>query len=157
MSPIDPWPYLSRVRDFTIRIYHPGTGQPRLSHEGNGVVQVEPCSDAGEERVAWQESGCWSGGPLAGISFHTSTLWRRREGMEGLELSHLRRGPAHPTLLVELRPAADHSAWLSTAPHLCGLDRYSARLTCEADVLQLLWEVESPTDPYLLEWTGHPG
>jgi hypothetical protein len=147
---------LTRVARFTVRISYPGTGSPGIRHQGGGEVAVERHLGEAGEAVVWRESGRWEAGPLAGITFHNSTLWRRL-APDRLELSHLRRGVQQPTLLVELRPSADHPAWLSTAPHLCGPDRYTARLTCEPQALDLAWEVQSPTDPYLLEWSGRFG
>lgn len=149
----DPWSLLGQVRRFTLRVFHPGNGARRLSHEGTGSVAVAPETCGSEERIFWQESGRWEIGQLAGIVFHNATLWRRL-GPDCLELSHLRRGPSQPTLLVELRPSPDPGVWLSASPHLCGPDRYAARLAWDARTLHLTWEVESPTDPYLLEWSG---
>lgn len=149
----DPWSLLGRVRAFTVRVLYAG-GAGHQSHKGTGVVEITRDAAEGEERVGWHESGRWQRGPLTGIAFHNATLWRRRRGSDVVELSHLRRGVHQPTLLVELRPDSATSL-VSVAPHHCGPDRYAARLRWDARALYLTWDVESPTDPYRLEWTGH--
>jgi uncharacterized protein DUF6314 len=154
--PSDPWPLLGQVREFTVRAFHPGVGGPGPSHEGAGVVRVAREDSADAEQVVWLESGRWQSGPLAGIAFHNATLWKRHPGSDVVELSHLRRGGHQPTLLVQLRRESSTSL-LSVAPHLCGPDRYLARLTWDSRVLSLSWDVESPADPYRLEWTGRLG
>lgn len=105
---------------------------------------------AGDSEVTWQERGRWTRGELAGLAFHNAVRWRRTDG-PGLEVSHLRRGADRPTFLVELLPGP--GGWSSATPHLCGADRYHARLTWSENDLTLEWEVASPTDPYTLRWT----
>ncbi len=149
----DPWPLLGRVSSFTLQVFDPVAGDP--IHAGAGVVRLEPDRTMPDRQLVWHETGCWQRGPLAGMSFRTSTRWTRAPGEEVLGLSHLRRGAHRPTPLVELHPGPGE--WRSIRPHRCGADRYTARLSWDPRVLRLEWTVESPTDPYRLEWCGHLG
>lgn len=151
--PDDPWPLLHRVRTSAVKVHAPGQGAPALRHEGRGTVAIETPDAPPDSSITWLESGRWVGGPLRGIAFRNATLWERPAGEVPIRLSHLRRGAGQPTLLVTLRPVSPR-CWRSAAPHLCGPDRYAAQLTWDDRTLTLLWEVVSPTDPYLLEWTA---
>lgn len=122
-------------------------GALALWNTGEGVVEVATAAGA----VTWQERGRWTSGELAGLAFHNAVQWRRT-GPAAIEVSHLRRGAEQPTFLVELRPG--ETGWRAVAPHLCGADRYDARLDWTSDALSLEWQVTSPTDPYTLRWSA---
>lgn len=147
MPDLSPWRLLSHVRQFSIQVLTPADSVLRPSRVGSGQVRVE--RDPNQSTVIWREQGRWTAGPFAGISFSNSSAWRELPGQQAIELSHLRRGDAVPTFLVRLKPTAS-GAWVSTEPHVCGADRYSATLTWDSAGLRLAWEVRSPTDPYLM-------
>lgn len=146
MSFGDPWPVLQRVRRFSIRV-EPG-GSP-ISHHGSGVIRVETAVSPEASTITWHEAGRWTAGPHSGIPFTNTTVWQRQPGRPGLALSHLRRGPASPTLLAMLEPACT-GTWLAVDPHQCGSDLYHPTLEWDRDGLCLTWAVQSPTDPYRL-------
>lgn len=152
------WPLLFEARHFTLEMTSLDGGDPRIVQRGSGRIRTEPWDSAEGSAVVWREWGRWTEGSLAGVKFRNSTVWRRRAGWSGLELSHLRRGDRAPTFLVDLEP--DRSGFLaSRLPHDCGLDRYSASLRWDGSRLELCWAVRSPTDPYrlrLLAWRAGP-
>jgi hypothetical protein len=145
----DPWTLLEAARQFRVTIeVRTGTGI-QLSHQGAGQLRVERATSSVGSSVTWHEEGHWLTGPLAGIRFHNTTEWRTNPGEPTLQLSHLRRG--RPTFLATLRPGPTGS-WVADAPHVCGQDLYLPTLNFRAGHLDLVWDVQSPTDPYIMRF-----
>lgn len=66
-----------------------------------------------------------------------------------LSLAHERFGAEAPVLLVDLVPA-DGATLVAEQPHLCGRDRYHARVRPISDGLMIAWRISGPDkDEYL--------
>lgn len=149
MTPRGLWSLLASVRRFEITVLTPTETGLTRSHTGLGTLRAEASTSAVGSTVVWHELGHWLSGPLAGIRFGNTTAWRFPVGAPALHVSHLRRGARSPTFLAILRPDA-RGKWAAEAPHICGADRYHPTLACRGGRLRLEWEVQSPTDAYLL-------
>lgn len=150
------WTLLHQLRSFAIRIETRTRDGLSLAHAGSGELQVCEVGAPDSGTVIWRETGRWTTGPLAGIRFRNATAWRPLPDGGGIELSHLRRGDDRPTLLARLTPGPGRT-WVAAEPHVCGPDRYFASLEWIEDGLRLVWEVESPTDPYRLTLEARRG
>lgn len=147
----DLWTLLENARHFRITIeVRTGTGI-EVSHQGAGQLRVERATASNSSTVTWHEEGHWLTGPVAGIRFHNTTEWRGSPGQPTLQLSHLRRGIEKPTFLAALRPGPA-GTWVAESPHVCGQDLYLPTLNFRAGHLDLVWEVQSPTDPYIMRF-----
>ncbi|HXG43692.1 MAG TPA: DUF6314 family protein [Gemmatimonadales bacterium] len=113
------------------------------SHRGSGAIAVEHDGTA----VRWHERGRWETGPLAGTAFCNRTRWTMAVENGALELAHERRGS--PVFLVALREERV-GLLRSAAPHVCGEDRYTARLRWSPRGLALIWEVAGKRLSYTL-------
>ena len=151
----NPWSLLQSVRHFSIAVETYAEDGPRVSHLGIGRLQVEHATSATASTLIWRESGRWTSGPLAGLSFRNTSSWRRVADQPELALSHLRRGDQAPTFLVTLVPGPS-GAWVAREPHACGPDLYYAVLEWGARHLCLSWDVKSPSDPYRLRLEARP-
>lgn len=89
------------------------------------------------------ERGTWRPGDGGDpVAYRAAYRWTRVEG--GLRLAHIRRGPDHPVELGVLAPDGD-GGLATVRPHLCGEDRYDARLVVDGPMLRLEWRVRGPS------------
>ncbi|MEL7168398.1 MAG: DUF6314 family protein [Bacteroidota bacterium] len=108
---------------------------------GKGQVIVSQPSD---DALGFEESGLFTPGRGEPFVFHNVYRWTRNADTSPLiQLEHLRFGVNHPVLLFDLAPETP-TLWRSTAPHVCGDDRYTARLDIEPDHLRLTWIIKGP-------------
>ena len=103
---------------------------------GLGSVRVESLS---EHKLIFHEQGRRLDQE---ISFYNTLCWKREE--DGICLEHLRRGATHPQFLVKLLESEAEYSLQTQAPHLCGKDKYTARLTWNASGIHLEWTVSGP-------------
>ncbi len=144
-----PWLLLRQVRRFTVRVATCNEGGLQQIHTGAGELAVHEAPAPDSSTIVWSESGRWTAGPLAGTRFRNAMLWEQCPDRPGIRLSHLRRGRDRATFLVHLEPRGPLT-WTAADPHQCGHDRYFAALEWDSRRLKLIWEVQSPTDPYRL-------
>lgn len=133
------WPRLTGVRLLLFESSsRAGTG---WDGTGSGLVDVE---QPDPDTVVWLESGTWLGPSGSAVSFSNSYRLRR-EG-RSLGVSHLRRGRLQPVELVRLDPVgpAEPDQWRAAEPHLCGADRYDARLRVTQEAVLLDWWITGP-------------
>ena len=84
------------------------------------------------------DDGAWSYGGGAPMRWRAVSRWRT-EG-DALAVEHVRQGePAHAVL--DRQP---DGAWRAREPHVCGADRYDARLDVEPDAVVVTWTVSGP-------------
>ena len=109
---------------------------------GTGEVVVEQ-PDA--RALTFTETGLWQPDTGREVPFTNVFRWTVL-GSERVRLEHLRFGPEKPVLLFELEPAQEKESesWVSTAPHLCQDDCYSAVLGFEESGVRLEWTVAGP-------------
>lgn len=107
----------------------------------SGVLRAaaDPRREADGVRV--DEEGRWTG-PRTRLEVRDATRWTRL-GPRRLRLAHLRRGADAPVELGVLRRRGP-GVWVAEAPHVCGEDRYRARLDRRGSVVTLAWRVEGP-------------
>lgn len=97
--------------------------------------------DAGD--ILFEESGRFlpENGRSA-LTFRNSLCWTAHA--DRIVLSHRRYGPADGTRLVDLLQAEDSFDLVSSRPHRCGDDLYSARLEWRDRGFDLVWRVTGP-------------
>lgn len=107
---------------------------------GTGTVTVTQSAD---KNLVFEEKGVWRahGDEASDIPFQNVFRW----SMVGLalRLEHLRFGWDDPVFLFDMIRGAN-GTWHSERPHLCGADRYSGRLTREAEELTMEWSIVGP-------------
>lgn len=119
------------------------TGSAKWERTGTGLVEV--VTRRGDE-IDWSETGEWS---EAGRVFGYRAKLRWTFVRDGIELSHLRRGPDAPVHLATLRLNAE-GALEPRTPHLCGDDQYLAEVRLEGGALTLAWRATGPKKSYRL-------
>lgn len=138
----------------TIRRLHfasrSGSGsQCAWSGEGNGSVTVVMDADAS---VRFTEAGHFRLDAPAARAVPFRNVFRWTPGSEHIALSHERRGAEAAVWLFDLieAPAHESTDLVSRDAHLCGDDRYRARLTFMDDGFDLEWTISGPKkDEYL--------
>jgi hypothetical protein len=120
----------------------------RCGWSGTGQGQVIAAYDA-DASLTFTEAGHFQLAPTPerptppSVPFRNVFRWRLQE--EGLALSHERRGPAAAVWLFDL--VADpfrETEFLSRKAHLCGDDRYRARLSLVEQGVDLVWHIQGP-------------
>ncbi|MEM8559552.1 MAG: DUF6314 family protein [Bacteroidota bacterium] len=125
----------------SLRFLARSTSSTGWNGEGAGQVTVMHPS---EETLGFEEAGSWVSGRGQTFPFHNVYRWTRlAEPSSRLRLEHLRFGVERPVLLFDLAPETP-ILWRSVAPHVCGDDRYTARLDIEQDQLVLTWIIKGP-------------
>ena len=76
------------------------------------------------------------------MAFSNVYRWALHEDHIGLY--HERRGKAHAVWLFDLVTSAEEGVLVARDAHLCGDDRYSARLTLRDDGVDLDWRISGP-------------
>lgn len=94
--------------------------------------------------MTFTESGSWF--PAVGrvLRFRNVFRWSRAEAAGGLRLEHLRFGPDRPVHLFDLVPGQG-GLWLSSTPHVCREDCYSAHLAVREGRIEMGWAVRGPS------------
>ncbi|MFC3283115.1 DUF6314 family protein [Litchfieldella rifensis] len=123
--------------DFSSR---PGTAsRSGWSGHGHGSVQVESRGDT----VRFFERGHFlPTGQSREVPF--TNVYRWEFSTDRLRLFHERRGADHAVWLFDLGMDDASGDLLSLDAHLCGADRYQARLTPLADGFDLQWRITGP-------------
>ncbi|MGC3873619.1 DUF6314 family protein [Halomonas sp. GXIMD04776] len=146
-QPIEPAILALRQRLLsTSRVYFGSQPQPGSrsgwAGRGNGTVVAEAHADIS---LTLTESGRFRlEGAAESIAFHNVFRWRFYQ--DRISLSHERRGPEAAVWLFDL-VAADHEQscdLISREAHLCGRDRYRARLTFMDQGFDLEWTIQGP-------------
>lgn len=76
---------------------------------------------------------------------HNAYRWRLDESAGSIGLEHLRLGAGRPVWLVELAARGGERGELASgSAHVCGRDRYHARVRAEGRGVLLRWRIESP-------------
>ena len=122
------------------------SGRTRWLRAGSGSVEVVTRR---ADAIEWIEAGEWT---ERGVTCGYRTRLRWHFTREGIELSHLRRGPDAPVHLASLH-LNEHGALIPRAPHLCGDDQYLAAIRVEAAALTLSWQATGPAKDYRLVTT----
>ncbi|MDR5904191.1 DUF6314 family protein [Franzmannia qiaohouensis] len=78
----------------------------------------------------------------AEVAFRNVYRWALHD--EHIGLYHERRGKAHAVWLFDLVTSAEEGVLVARDAHLCGDDRYSARLTLRDDGVDLDWRISGP-------------
>lgn len=76
------------------------------------------------------------------MAFSNVYRWALHEDRIGLY--HERRGKAHAVWLFDLVVSAEDDVLVARDAHLCGDDRYSARLALRDDGIDLDWRISGP-------------
>lgn len=129
------WACLPRIRQFAFRASNGPGSATDWNGRGEGRVQVTPWQDG----WCFEEAGHYVTPQGQRLAMRNRYGWQRGEG--GIRLCHLRY--ASPVPLFELRPVT-MDIWQSSEPHLCGADRYQARLLCRDDGFDLSWQIQGP-------------
>lgn len=109
-----------------------------LFHE-TGRMQLKPARVEGKSCTRAVQS----------FIFRNALRWHVDDA--GIELAHQRFGADHEVALIRLIAGDGDAADLVSAhPHLCGADRYHARLHIVPDGFDLHWQVEGPDKDELL-------
>lgn len=130
-----------RWLDFSSRS---GSGsQCAWSGEGQGSVAVVTCADAS---VLFSETGHFRLDAPEANAVPFRNVFRWTLGREHIALSHERRGADAAAWLFDLiaAPAGESADLISRDAHLCGDDRYRARLTFVDDGFDLEWTISGP-------------
>lgn len=109
------------------------------SGEGHGRVTV---SEEGQVLRFHEEGHFALAGQPREVAFRNVYRWELEE--DRLRLFHERRGREAAVWLFDLIEAADGSGLVAADPHLCGEDRYTARLELMADGFTLDWTILGP-------------
>ncbi|WP_192034750.1 DUF6314 family protein [Halomonas sp. YLGW01] len=109
------------------------------SGEGHGRVTV---SEEGNVLRFHEEGHFALAGQPHEVAFRNVYRWE----LEGdrLRLFHERRGREAAVWLFDLIEADDGSGLVAAEPHLCGADRYTARLAIIEDGFSLDWTIQGP-------------
>jgi len=117
----------------------------QIGWNGHGRGQVEARRETAAD-IVFTETGRFEPNPGATrLSFFNTLRWT--VGADRIALSHLRGGHAAATRLVELRRSPNQNERVdlcSIAPHVCGVDRYTASLTVVERGFDLIWRVTGP-------------
>ena len=127
--------------DFTSRS---GSGsQCAWSGEGHGSVTV--AIDAGAS-VRFSESGHFQLDAPGACAVPFRNVFRWTPGREHIALSHERRGAEAAVWLFDLiaAPTSESVDLVSREAHLCGDDRYRAKLIFMDDGFDLDWTISGP-------------
>lgn len=135
----------------------------RLAQRLTSITRFRFTSSSGaQSHCAWNGSGQGSvcvSQAADGLRFHEQGQFRLEQGNseiafsnvyrwslheDRLALFHERRGKAHAVWLFDLTSEANGTALVSHAPHLCGADRYMARLEPQHDGFDLEWRIHGP-------------
>lgn len=119
---------------------YPGAGSHSgWSGQGHGSVQVESQGDI----VRFFEQGHFQpAGSCQQVAF--TNVYRWEFAVDRLRLFHERRGTDHAVWLFDLGLDEASGDLLSLDAHLCGADRYLARLTPLIDGFDLQWRITGP-------------
>lgn len=135
------WERLSAVRRVRFRArWRNARGEEREA-EGDGSARVE-YREGDPATIVTVEEGVWEPVPGSVVRFRGGYRWTR-EG-SGIRLEHVRRGRARAVFLAELIPGPGGRFLRSRWPHLCGDDRYEARLRATREGVWLDWHVRGP-------------
>lgn len=130
-----------RRLDFTSRS---GSGsQCAWSGKGHGSVAVAIDADAS---VRFSETGHFRLDAPESRAVPFRNVFRWRPGSELIALSHERRGADAAVWLFDLiaAPAGENANLVSREVHLCGDDRYRAKLTFIDGGFDLDWTISGP-------------
>lgn len=142
------WRRLATVREVRLRARWTDPGGEERSGGGRGTVTVEAEEGGARRRLRTVEEGVWEPEPGRTLPFRTRHRWTLTA--RGLELEHLRRGLGRPVFLVRLVPAG-HGELASRVPHVCGEDRYRARVAVRDHGVSLVWRIRGPEKRQCLE------
>lgn len=141
------WDRLANAREVRFRArWEDGSGDTRRG-SGHGSVTVEE-EEGDLPGLRVREEGVWEPGRGRELRFLNRYRWTR--GADGLGLEHLRRGAGRPVFLVELVSDGD-GGLVSREPHLCGEDRYRARVRLVEGGVSLSWRILGPKKRQRLE------
>ncbi|MEM6782820.1 MAG: DUF6314 family protein [Bacteroidota bacterium] len=133
------WQRIASVR--SLHFDAKSTSATGWTGQGKGQVIVSRPSD---DALGFEESGRWTPARGRPFVFHNVYRWTKHTGPPPrVQLEHLRFGIHHPVLLFDLAEETP-TLWRSKAPHVCGDDRYTARLDIEPDHLRLTWIIKGP-------------
>ncbi|MGB8711894.1 MAG: DUF6314 family protein, partial [Onishia taeanensis] len=117
--------------------------QCEWSGEGYGSVTVSEDDQVRCFHVRFHEEGHFAlAGQSREVAFRNVYRWELEE--DRLRLFHERRGREAAVWLFDLIEAEDGSGLVAAAPHLCGEDRYTARLAVNSDGFALDWRIQGP-------------
>lgn len=113
------------------------------SGEGSGSVTVSEDDQARCSHVRFHEEGHFAlAGQSQELAFRNVYRWELEE--DRLRLFHERRGREAAVWLFDLVEAQDGNGLVAAEAHLCGEDRYTARLEINADGFTLDWRIQGP-------------
>jgi len=113
------------------------------SGEGSGSVTVSEDNQARCSHVRFHEEGHFAlAGQSQELAFRNVYRWELEE--DRLRLFHERRGREAAVWLFDLVEAQDGNGLVAAEAHLCGEDRYTARLEINADGFTLDWRIQGP-------------
>lgn len=116
--------------------------------EGTGAVTVTISADP---VLVFSEAGLWVSAEGHQLRFKNVFRWTRLT-FDTLRLEHLRFGADRPVMLFDLMAIAPNQ-WRSIEPHLCGSDRYSAKLEVLEPHLCLQWTIVGPHKQERIDYT----
>lgn len=129
------WCCLAQIASFSFEARQGEGSRTDWSGCGEGIVSPRPW----QQGLRFDESGDYTTPHGKVLTMSNSYGWQRGEA--GITLCHLRFGS--PVHLFELKPVAV-GVWESDEPHLCGADRYQARLVRREDGFDLSWQILGP-------------
>jgi hypothetical protein len=134
----DIWDRLKQVSELAFQAQSHSVLDTGWNGAGKAQVRVEEISPS---VLLYHENGTWK--PTSSNEIVFTNIYRWTLGDQSIRLEHLRQGPDKPVYLFDLVPASEQT--LSSAKsHLCGQDRYSARLELESGVITFNWVVLGP-------------
>jgi len=116
----------------------------RTGWAGHGEGRVTVTTDA-DDSVVFTENGRFHPAiapDAPPVSFRNVFRWTFLGDRVGL--AHERRGAEAAVRLFDLAPGDTPDIWLSCHDHLCGDDRYRARLVVTPRGFDLRWTIEGP-------------
>jgi hypothetical protein len=130
---------LMKIQKFEFK----ATTGKKSSTNWNGLGQGKVITSLKNNRLFFKEEGSFKldSNPKATKIFN-EYIWTRLSKNK-LRLSHSRFGYDNEVILFDLEPKTD-THWVSSEPHTCGKDLYSAQLWITSSSIKLDWNIIGP-------------
>ncbi len=132
---------LSRLRKVQALTFTARSGKA-TGWDGVGTGKVAVFNE-GTSTVVFSESGLWKPSIPDRPAVRFNNVFRWSKSGDFLRLEHLRFGPEHPVLLLDMALSSD-GRWREVTPHECKEDCYTASMSAEGDLLRVSWTILGP-------------